>query len=278
MADEKISVITEKTTLNDADLNVIVDSVTGLNARIKVENQSHDYKTWYVDDNNGLDSNKGTFKTPFKTLQAAYDERITNAFAGTGLIILKTAATYASLTATQTSLDTEIRAEVFETTISTVTLTNVSTITFTNIWNIPAFNFNQTGTTRLDVILIDTNIGGIAGTVNDETDVILNLRQSGSSASFVSSSPDMHVIGSKGAHIKLGNSTSLHEIETRQTTIDAQSTGISLGDVTMIGGQFLTDSSPTTINNFDHDGVSFTNYSSITVTTTETKVLGEWAT
>jgi len=277
MADEKMSAQTEKTTIDDDDINIIVDIISGLNRKIKVKNQSHDYKTWYVDNNNGKDTNSGTIKTPFKTLQAAYDARITDAFAGRGVIKIMTKATYTGVTTTLTALQTEIKAEVQNVILTTVSVTDTARIVFTNFQIISNFALNQTSTNACNVDLFRTPVSSnLTGSVNDASVTGFTLNNS-SELRITNTSPNAIYGGLTNSILRInGNITLTRALQFQDSIIFANST-CTINDLTMTRGTFdASGTSSMTIVDFDHTGVKFVRKESITISGSETKQTGQW--
>ncbi|MCH8067786.1 MAG: hypothetical protein IID16_00730 [Candidatus Marinimicrobia bacterium] len=252
----------------------------GINLLIDVNADSeHDYKTWFVDGNKGSNDNNGERNEPFKTLQPAYDARIADGFTGRGVIKIMTKGTYAGVTTTLTELETEIRAEVQNILLTTVSVTDTKKIIFTNFQIISSFAINQTAANDCNVELFETSVSqNLTGSVNDASITGFTLNNS-SQLRITNTSPVLIYGGLTNSVLRInGNITLTQAIQFIDAIIFINS-GCTINDLTMTRGTFdASGTSLTFIGDFDHTGVKFVRKESITVTGSETIDTGQWAT
>ncbi len=238
----------------------------------------HDYKIWYVDNNNGSDSNTGAFGSPFKTPQVAYDARITDAFAGTGVIKIMTSGTYAGLIVTFTNLVTEILGGVGNIFLGGLTVTDVNNqLYITNIFNVGALSINQTGGNNCAIKFTDSSASNALGTVSDFNNTIIEVVGNKASLGFSTSSPDILVEASNDALLVFSGQNTYSSIfnSDGKTQISGNTTittlGLSRGTLT------ITSSSTLTIGTFIDNGVAIINQANIVITSLRTSIFSEWA-
>ncbi len=286
MADKFIKGLIELTSAVNADWLIFQpNSASKIANRITVSNFlssiSHDYKTWYVNINGGDDGNTGGENDPFEEVQAAYDARIADGFAGIGQIKIMTGGTYAGLTATITSLKTEIVTDRPDVNLGGLTVTDVSKLYLTGIFDIGTFTINQTGTNTCFVIFedCDPNSGvSISGTVNDFTYAEINAIGKtliGLSIGF----PDVTLNILEGARFNTSQTGGLSSLTVRRGFIDFLGAGLVYGSINADGGRILCSNTAEVevTGTFTHAGVAFVRKEKITVSGTENDTTGDWA-
>ena len=243
----------------------------------------HDYKIWHVDIDDGSDYNRGGENDPFKNVQAAYTARIADGFTGIGIIKLMTAGAYAGLTATITTLKTEIRGEVSGINIGALVITDAWLI-FRNIDDVGDVTLNQTSGNFVvaDFISCETDeatgfLNIDSGTIDSAASAFVILRDN-TRFRISTGDPDFDLKAYDGSTIIIPQGISHTDIEMYDSELIIADTGISITNLTTSRGKVrCTSVSSVSITDFTHTGTAFVSKDKITVTGTETNTSGEWA-
>ena len=243
----------------------------------------HDYKIWYVDGDNGSAANPGTFGEPFDYVQDAYDARISDGYSGIGRIEILKSGTYSGITATITTLATEIISRVQGVNLGGLTMTDIQGgLYVTNILSVGTFQINQTSTNLCFVVFKDCNSNGglnISGTVNDPTlTFVLAVGETDLGLAF--GFPDVSIDISNGASFTTATAGTLSALSMNKGYIKwGANSGMIYGLVATVNGVVrCVDTTGVTITGtFTHEGTIFVKKNKITVSGTETYTPGEFA-
>ena len=238
----------------------------------------HDYKIWYVDGNNGKDTNTGTFSKPFETLQAAYDARVADTYAGVGQIKIMTSGSYGTLNiADDQTYKTEFIGEVDEVSITTLSYTDSRYASFKNL-TISTLDYNQVAATTVfegtDVLIND-----VTGAIVSHVQTVLVIQGPLSKINIDASTPDINITCNQGARFETFGTFALTDVFGDRGYFKIKHAGCTIGDFNINGGEVWMDGSGTleVTTEFTHDGVAFINKDAITISGTDTLVTGEWA-
>ncbi len=246
-----------------------------------ISSLEHDYKTWYVDINDGDDSNTGGINDPFEKLQTAYDARIADGYTGVGVIKIMTSGTYGNLITTITSLRTQIITDIPRVIMGDLTVTDAGGgLHLNGFQTIGVFTLNQTATNSCVVRFEDCDPSSgvlISGTVNDWT----YAQVDGEGKTLIGLAPgfpDVDLTIKAGATFSTGQAGNLSHLSIFDGFVKLQGTSLVFGTINATGGRITCDASAAIdVGTFIHNGTAFVRPEKINVTGTETPTSGEWA-